>query len=162
MFIVRDSLLKNRQGRKISRSAKVKVSSFPGCTIIDMRDHIKPNLRKNPDAIVIHVGTNSLRSSTSVRDCAEEITNLVTVIGNESSADLAIPGIIPRSDEESVAVKVSGVNKLLKTFCTQNGWGFVDHSNVCPEHDLNRSGLHLNTKGTARLATNFINYLRDD
>ena len=50
----------------------------------------------------------------------------------------------------------------LKTFCNQNGWGFVDHSNISPEHDLNRSGLHLNTKGTARLATNFINYLRDD
>ena len=127
-----------------------------------MSDHIKPTLRKNPDAIVIHVGTNSVRSSTSVRDCAEEIANLATMIGNESSADLAISGIIPRSDDESVAVKVPGVNKLLKTFCNQNGWGFVDHSNISPEHDLNRSGLHLNTRGTARLATNFINYLRDD
>ena len=57
---------------------------------------------------------------------------------------------------------MSGVNKLLKTFCNQNGWGFVDHSNVSPEHELNRNGLHLNTKGTARLATNFINYLGDD
>ena len=78
------------------------------------------------------------------------------------SADLAISGIIPRSDDQSVAVKVPGVNKLLKTFCNQNGWGFVDHSNISSEHDLNSSGLHLNTKGTARLATNFINYLRDD
>ena len=162
VFIVGDSILKNLQGRKISRSAKVKVSSFPGCTTMDMRDHIKPILRKNPDAIVIHVGTNSLRSSASVRDCAEEIVNLATMISNDSSADLAISGIIPRSDDESLAVKVSGVNKLLKTFCNQNGWGFVDHSNVSPEHDLNRSGLHLNAKGTARLATNFINYLRGD
>ena len=48
------------------------------------------NLRKNPDAIAIHVGTNSLRSSTSVRDCAEEIANLAAMIGNESSTDLAI------------------------------------------------------------------------
>ena len=113
MFIVGDSILKNLQGRKVSRSAKVKVSSFPGCTTIDMRDHIKPSLRKNPDVIVIHVGTNSLRSSASVRDCAEEIANLATMIVNESSADLAISGIIPRSDDESVGVKVSGVNKLL-------------------------------------------------
>ena len=64
VFIVGDSILKNLQGRKISRSAKVKVSSFPGCTTMDMRDHIKP------DAIVIHVRTNSLRSSASARDCA--------------------------------------------------------------------------------------------
>ena len=70
--------------------------------------------------------------------------------------------IIPRSDDESPAVKVSGVNKLLKTFCNQNGWEFVDHSNVSPEHGLNRSGLHLNAKGTARLAANFITYWRGD
>ena len=48
------------------------------------------------------------------------------------------------------------------TCCNQNGWGYVDHSNISPEHHLKRSGLHLNTKGTARLATNFINYLRGD
>ena len=79
-----------------------------------MRDHIKPTLRKNPDAIVIHVDTNSLRSSTSVRDCAEEIANLATMIGNESSADLAISGIIPRSDDESAAVKWMEVCRLFK------------------------------------------------
>ena len=94
VFIVGDCILKNLQGRKISRSTKVKVSSFPGSTTMDMRDHIKPTLRQNPDAIVIHVGTNSLRSSALVRDCAEEIVILATMIGNESSADLAISRII--------------------------------------------------------------------
>ena len=84
------------------------------------------------------------------------------MLRNEYSANRAISGIIPRSDDESVAIKVSGVNKLLKTFCNQNGWGFVDHSNVSPKHDLNRSGLHLNAKTTPRLATNFTNCLRGD
>ena len=71
----------------------------------------------------MHVGTNNLRSSTSVRDCAEEIINLATMISNESSADLTISGIILRSDDEVLAVKVSGVNKIPKTFCNQNGLG---------------------------------------
>ena len=97
-----------------------------------------------------------------MRDCAEEIVTLTAMISKESSADLAISGIIPRSDDEVFAVKVSGVNKILKTLCNQNGSGYVDHSNISPEHDLNRSGLHLNTKGSAGLATNFINYLRGD
>ena len=127
MFIAGDSILKNLQERKISRSAKVKVSSFPGCTIMDMRDHIKPVLRRNPNAIVMHVGTNSLRSSASVHNCAEEIVNLATMISNESSADLVISGIILRSDDEVLVVKVSCVNKILKTFGNQNGWGYVDH-----------------------------------
>lgn len=127
MFIAGDSILKNLQERKISRSAKVKVSSFPGCTIMDMRDHIKPVLRRNPNAIVMHVGTNSLRSSASVHNCAEEIVNLAAMISNESSADLVISGIILRSDDEVLVVKVSGVNKILKTFGNQNEWGYVDH-----------------------------------
>ena len=126
MFIAGDSILKNLQERKITRSAKVKVSSFPGCTIMDMRDHIKPVLRRNPNAIVMHVGTNSLRSSASVHNFAEEIVNLATMISNESSADLVISGIILRSDDEVLVVKVSGVNKILKTFGNQNGWGYVD------------------------------------
>ena len=33
-------------------------------------------------------------------------------------------------DDEVLAVKVSGVHKILKTFCNQNGWGYVDHSNM--------------------------------
>ena len=84
------------------------------------------------------------------------------MINEESSADLTISGLVPRSDEESLAVKVSGVNKILRKFCNQNGWGYVDHSNISADHDLNRSGLHLNTKGAARLASNFIKYLRGD
>ena len=55
-----------------------------------IKDHIKPILRRNPDDV-----------------------NLAAVISNESSADLAISGIIPRSDDEFLAVKVSGVNKIL-------------------------------------------------
>ena len=69
VFLVGDSILKNLQGRKMSNIAKVKISSFPGCSTQDMRDHIRPILRKNPDEIVLHVGTNSLRSSTSARMC---------------------------------------------------------------------------------------------
>ena len=73
---------------------------------MDMRDHIKPVLRRNPNAIVMHVGTNSLRSSASVHNCAEEIVNLAAMISNESSADLVISGIILRSDDEVLIVKV--------------------------------------------------------
>ena len=125
---------------------------------MDMRDHIKPILRRNPDATVMHVGTNSLRSSASMRHCAEEIVNLATVNSIESSADLPIYDIIPRFDDEVLDVKVSGV----KLFAIKMDGGYVDHSTILPEHDLNRSGLRLNTKGAARLATNFINYLRGD
>ena len=45
---------------------KVKVSSFPGCITNDMADHIRAIVRRDPDSIIIHVGTNRLRSINSV------------------------------------------------------------------------------------------------
>ena len=53
------------------------------------QDHITPILRKNLDKIVLHVGTNGLPSSTSARECAEEIVNLAHMISDESSAKLS-------------------------------------------------------------------------
>ena len=72
----------------------------------DMRDHIKSISRKNPDEIVIHVGTNSLRpSETSLRDCGEEISNLTHMINEESSAELTTSDLFTRSNNENQALK---------------------------------------------------------
>ena len=72
----------------------------------DMRDHIKSISRKNPDEIVIHVGTNSLRpSETSLRDCGAEISNLTHMINEESSAELTTSDLFTRSDNENQALK---------------------------------------------------------
>ena len=127
-----------------------------------MKDHIKPLLRRNPDKIIIHVGTNSLRSSNTPRECAVELIDLAEAISSESSAMISISGLINRSDDEALARKVPDVNKVLKECCQQKNWGFVDHSNISRTSHLNRSGLHLNKKGTTRLAQNFINHLRVD
>ena len=63
-------------------------------------------------------------------------------------------GLTQRSDEESLKRKVKDCNKVLKTFCNQNGWGFVEHLNI-DETCLNNYKLHLNKKGIAILTSNF-------
>ena len=89
-MIAGDSVLKHLQGHKISRNSRVKVSSFPGCTAEDMHDFIKPLLRKNPDEIILHVVTNSLRSCDTPRACADEIFDLATMISRESPAKIVL------------------------------------------------------------------------
>ena len=42
----------------------IKVRSFPGATINDMHDYVKPLLKKAPDNVILHVGTNDARNST--------------------------------------------------------------------------------------------------
>ena len=162
VIIAGDSTLKYLQSHKMSKNSQVKIATFPGCTTQDMKDHIKPLLRRNPDEIIIHVGTNSLRSSNTPRECAGELTDLAEAVSSESSAMISISGLINRSDDEALACKVPDVNKVLKECCKQKNWGFVDHSNISVTSHLNRSGLHLNKKGTTRLAQNFINHLRVD
>ena len=159
IIIAGDSILKNLQGHKLSRNSRVKISSFPGCTTLDMKDHVKPLLRRNPDEIILHVGTNSLRSCKSARACAEEIVDLASMVGTESTAKITISSLVGRSDDETLASKITDVNKVIKQFCNQNNWGFVDHSNISVNSHLNRSGLHLNKSGTSRLARNLINHL---
>ena len=41
----------------------VSVKSFSGATVDDMSDFLKPTLRKHPDKLIIHVGTNDIRKS---------------------------------------------------------------------------------------------------
>ena len=57
-LIVGDCMFSGIEERRISKSdRKVKVKNFPGATIDDMYDYIKPLLRKCPDNITLHVGT---------------------------------------------------------------------------------------------------------
>lgn len=160
VWIAGDSMVKHLQGHKMSKHANVKISTFPGCSIQDMGDHIKPILRKKPHLVIVHVGTNDLKSCTSERSCAEQIVQLATEAAN-SETEIAISGLITRSDDDILSKKVSQVNKVLRQYCNQNGWSFIDHSLITTEH-LNRSGLHLNSKGTWQLAQNFTKYIRGD
>ncbi|XP_022785905.1 uncharacterized protein LOC111326225 [Stylophora pistillata] len=162
VIIAGDSVLKHLQGHKMSRNSRVKVSSFPGCTMEDMQDFVKPVLRKKPDEIILHVGTNSLRScDTRPRACAEEIIDLAKMVSCESPAKIALSSLLCGSDDEALASKIAEVNTILTNCYILKSWGFVDHSNISTSN-LNRSGLHLGKSGTFRFAQNFINYLRLD
>ena len=59
-LIVGDSMLPGIDEKRISkRDRKVNVKNFPGATIDDMYNYIKPLLKKWPDNIILHVGTNN-------------------------------------------------------------------------------------------------------
>ena len=44
----------------VSKDHNVKVRPQTGCATEDTEDHIKSILRKNPDVIIIHSGTNDV------------------------------------------------------------------------------------------------------
>ena len=61
----------------------VAVKSFSGATVEDMNDFLRPTTRRQPDKLVIHVGTNNIRSSTP-QNIADEVTKVAHQFKQES------------------------------------------------------------------------------
>ena len=154
--IVGDSMLKGLKGHKMSRTDKVRVTTFSGCSTRDMFDYIKPTINRKPDQLIVHVGTNSLRDSPNPTTCAGEIIDLADSIKNAlPTTGLVLSTLITRSDDVKLARQMGEVNKILSQHCDKKHWTVLEHSNITERH-LNRSGLHLNKVGTTHLACNFI------
>ncbi|RUA05886.1 MAG: hypothetical protein DSY43_03480 [Gammaproteobacteria bacterium] len=155
VVIAGDSIVKYVKGWELSNhSQRVTVKSFAGASVEDMSDFVKPLLRKQPDKIVLHIGTNDLRSSEP-QTIADSITDLAHEIELQSpDTSIAISGIITRTDISDLTPRVSETNRILRSFCNQNGWEFAPNSNIKASH-LNQKGLHLNPSGSAALQRNF-------
>ena len=60
------------------------VKSFSGVTVDDMRNFLKPTIRKYPDKPIIHAGINDARSSNP-KTIVDKITQLAEQFKQESS-----------------------------------------------------------------------------
>ena len=63
-LIIGDSILSGPKELKMSKRKTIKVRTFPGAAIGDMKFFIIPHLKKNPDKIVLLVGTNDAPHAT--------------------------------------------------------------------------------------------------
>ena len=56
--ILGDSMLHGVQEKRLNKNTDIiiKIRKYPGASTTNVLDHIKPNLRKEPDQIVIHAG----------------------------------------------------------------------------------------------------------
>jgi lysophospholipase L1-like esterase len=161
--IVGDSMLKHinpTQLRRSTRSFNTQIKTFPGAKVSDMEYYVKPTLARTPDHLILHVGTNDVRQSTP-----QEITNAISMLGQQikkelPTTNLAISEVITRNDDPSLNTKITELNTKLSQVCTNNKWKIITHRNISSEH-LNPYGLHLSKQGTAKLAQNFTNYLKN-
>ena len=99
-MIIGDSMLNNIDPKGLGNKHQVKVCSYSGPTTKGMIDFIKPTIRKKPDAIVMHVGTNDITS-----DCAT-IMNLQEIVKNFKSESpetkLVLSSVVNRDDRNDI------------------------------------------------------------
>ena len=107
VFIVGDLMIKGLAERVISKDHNVKVRPQPGCITEDIEDHIKPTIRKNPDAIIIHSRTNDI---TNDKPTKKKIKKEVKLIEDANpDIQVTISGLIHRQDRE-VNDEIASIN----------------------------------------------------
>ena len=153
IFIVGDSMIKNITGTGISRTNTVKMRPHPGATTIDINDYIKPELRQNPDVVIIHSGTNDLPNNVNTVKKIKKLIKEIEEYHQENTPQIAISSIINRYDQD-YSEEIENINDKLKRLCVSKGIFFIDNNNI-DRSCLNRGKLHLNKRGSSYLANNF-------
>ena len=144
----------------MSRGESVKIRPLPGASTEDLIDLIKPAIRKNPDIVVVHTGTNDLQDNCNIVKKAKKLVSALKEVDKDNSIKIAFSGIISREDEdEDFKDKIMDVNNKLKNYCNSAGMDFINNLNI-DGSCLSRGKLHLNRKGTAALAKIFCRFIR--
>ena len=142
-------MINNLDEQRLSTSVKktVKVRSFPGSTFEQMYKNVGPLLKKKPDVIFLHVGTNDAVKKTSdiIIDDISRLKHFIELQLPDTKIIISCP--IMRTDDAKASLTIKHIISKMK-FTMVDSFLNDNVSFVC----LGRKGLHLNSKGVGRLA----------
>ena len=142
--------------RLSKKHGNVKVFHFSGARIEDINQYIIPIIKKQPDYLILHVGTNDATTNTS-----ENILDDLLIIKSNISKQLAtscrivLSKPIIRHDNGKANLTIRNVNKHLSALQSE----CIENDNISSQH-LGGKGLHLTPKGKVRLALNSMKQIR--
>ena len=129
------------------------MKTFAGSTSEDMKDHINPTIREQPDAIILHIGSNDIGKDI---DTISNIQDIVSHIKRKSShTKILLSSLLVRQDKKKIEEKVRGIDIELKKCCEENLVDYLSHDNI-DDSCLGKGRLHPNKKGKAYLEKHFI------
>ena len=156
VFIIVDSMVKSLAERGISEDHNVKVRPQACCTTEDIEDLIKPILRKNPDAIIIHSGTNDATNGKPTKRKIKKVVKLIEDMNPH--IQLIILRLIHRQNRE-VNNETSSVNNQLESYCNSKSLLYVNTNNM-KSSCLAKDKLPLNKTGNSIFAKNIVSVLK--
>ena len=137
------------------KDRKVNVKNFPGATIDDMYDYIKP-LLKNVLIIYHTLGLIARLMNEPSKTVLNKLLNLKKFIDNTlPESNVVIFSLITRTDNGKAFLTVIETNKHLHGLQMD----IIDNGNIT-SNELDEGGLHLNPRGLGKLAINFISRIK--
>ena len=76
---------------KTSSDNIILVKPFPGTRTKAMKHYLIPDLERKPDLLILHTGTNDLKSVSSPEEIANEIISLALFV-KENGHQIAVSG----------------------------------------------------------------------
>jgi len=157
ILLIGDSIIKDIKPSKMSKNEVIK-KTFPGKNIEHITENIESDLAdtlSETNKVIIHVGTNNLQSDSD-EDIKCKYNNLISKIKEiNSSCRIYVSSLTKRTDNSDYTERINDVNEILQDVCTTQKSTFINNNNI-DDTCLNGSKLHLNHKGSAYLAMNFI------
>ena len=95
---------------------KAKVKNHSGATTEDICGFIKPEVRKKPDIIIVHAGTNDITNNTRSFENYKKITN--TIKSKLPNCKYAISNVVMRKGKSDIETKIIKFNSRLSKFCS--------------------------------------------
>ena len=163
IVLIGDSIIKHIDPKKHAKR-KVSKYTYPGKSAEDIDAELRTiKVNSTPSHIIIHAGTNNIPAD-SAEVCVKIIESLVLKTKSKfPDSKIGVSGITMRQDIE-VGQNIKQINKKLEDLSKNHNVSFIDNSsinNTCL-HGGNAGKLHLNPKGSAFLATNFIRFLKGE
>ena len=112
--ILSDSLVKDIKGWELFDKSRKVTKHFSGANTTDMKSYLLPTKSRSPENIVLHCGTNDLKSENSADEISNDITE-VALLCKSNNNNVLVSGIIPCSDK--LNAKTIDVNRHLKKEC---------------------------------------------
>ena len=150
--VIGDSMLGGIRNWYKNDEYSAKVHSYGGATTRDMNDMLEIALRRDPDALIVHSGTNDFDHKINTK---KELQRIVAKArGKKADLKIAISSICFRQDKPHLMPKIKDMNNQLKNFCHQHQLTYIDHSDF--DHScLSEGGLHPEKRGNTSLYMDF-------
>ena len=147
-LIVDDSLIsgliENRMG------ANVKVRSFPGTKIKDFYNYLVPLLENRPSNLILMAGCSDATIFTSETILNELLLLKKWILQSSPGVNVCLSCPTERLDDSKARITIHHLRKNSE---------FILNNNINVIH-LGQKGLHLNGKGSGRLAMNYLSHIR--
>ena len=121
-----DSVVKGFHANGISKATgeNVVAKSFSGATAEDMKYYLKPNLKRKPSNVIIHVVTNKLKTDEA-QVIVNEVKDICELVKDSSpETNITVSEIITREDYQLIKAKIKEVDNGLSRYFQQNSWCF--------------------------------------